>query len=170
MRTDLFGSATACAAIVSGSLVSAPSDAGPPNNLCVNRTPIVNGVTAFDTTGATTDGPAEPACTSGAGPVNDIWYNYNADFTGDLKVTTCEEKNGSATFNTVVVVYDGCTCAPLFLLGCNDDDPVNPCGTGPGGFHSTVTVPVVAGNCYKIRVGGFAGGDAGPGELTILVP
>jgi len=29
-----------------------------------------------------------------------------------------------------------------------------------------VTIPVVAGNCYKIRVGGF-GGDQGDGTITI---
>ncbi len=100
--------------------------------------------------------------------MNDIWFNYNADFTGDLQISTCEQLNGSADFDTVLVVYDGCGCAPLApILGCNDDDPVNPCGTGGGGFHSTVTVPVVAGNCYKIRLGGFSGGSAGTGILSL---
>ena len=139
----------------------------PANDNCDNRLPIFNGATPFDTVGASTDGPGVP-CTP-IGPVNDIWYNYNADFTGDLNVTTCEELGGSANFDTVLVVYDGCVCDPLSpLLGCNDDDPNNFCGSGAGGFHSTVVVPVVAGNCYKIRLGGFSGGASGTGVLNIF--
>jgi hypothetical protein len=139
---------------------------GPNNDLCANRRPIFNGETEFDTTQAVTDGPGVP-CTP-LGPVNDIWWNYTAFFTGDINVTTCEELNGSADFDTVLVVYDGCDCDPLSpLLGCNDDDPDNACGSGAGGFHSTVVVPVTAGNCYKIRLGGFSGGSAGSGILDI---
>ena len=57
------------------------------HNACEGRIPIFNGLTPFNTTMATTDGPPEPACTGGAGPTNDIWYNYTADFTGDINVT-----------------------------------------------------------------------------------
>jgi hypothetical protein len=52
------------------------------------------------------------------------------------------------------------------MLGCNDDDPNNPCGTAPP-WASTVTVPVVAGNCYKVRVGGWSDADEGIGMLNI---
>ncbi len=139
----------------------------PANDNCDNRLPIFNGLTDFDTVGASTDGPGVP-CTP-LGPVNDIWYNYTADFTGEINVTTCEELGGSANFDTVLAVYDGCVCDPLSpILGCNDDDPNNACGSGGGGFHSTVVVPVVAGNCYKIRLGGFSGGSAGSGTLNIF--
>ena len=114
------------------------------HNACEGRIPIFNGLTPFNTTMATTDGPPEPACTGGAGPTNDIWYNYTADFTGDINVTTCEEEGGSATFDTVLVVYDGCDCGPPSpLLGCNDDDPDNACGTGAGGFHSASVILLV---------------------------
>ncbi len=34
-------------------------------------------------------------------------------------------------------------------------------------FTSEVIVPVVAGNCYKIRVGGWNPGNEGTGTLTI---
>ena len=146
-----------------------PPPPGPNNDLCDLRRPISNGKTPFSTLGATTDGPPVGLpCTEGVGPFNDIWWNYSPNFTGDVIITTCEEKNGSATFDTILVVYDGCECVPLSpLLVCNDDDPNNPCGGGAGGFKSTVTVPVVAGNCYKVRLGGFAAGDSGTGVLSI---
>ena len=51
------------------------------------------------------------------------------------------------------------------MLGCNDDDPVNLCGIDD--FQSTVFVPVVSGNCYKIRIGGFKGQDSGTGTALI---
>ena len=159
-----------CAAAAEADTVNCPQCAPPPgpnNDLCANRRPIFNGETPFDTTLASTDGPGVP-CTP-IGPVNEIWWNYTADFTGDINVTTCEELGGSADFDTVLVVYDGCDCDPLSpILGCNDDDPNNFCGTGAGGFHSTVSVPVVAGNCYKIRLGGFSGGSSGTGVLNIV--
>ncbi len=137
------------------------------NNLCIERRVISNGKTPFDSTGATTDGPsAGPACTGGPGPTNDVWWNYTPDFTGDVTITTCEELNGSATFDTVLAVYKGCVCPVGPAIACNDDDPVNPCGAAGGGFHSTLQFPVVAGNCYKIQLGGFAG-DSGPGVLSI---
>ncbi len=51
-------------------------------------------------------------------------------------------------------------------LGCNDDDPLNPCGLFPD-FHSTVSVPVVLGQCYKVRIGGFSAGDSGTGIVNL---
>ena len=66
------------------------------------------------------------------------------------------------------MVYDGCDCGDLVLLGCNDDDPINPCGD-PMIYQSTITVPMVGGSCYLIRVGGFQieGVDKGSGTLLI---
>ncbi|MCZ6735881.1 MAG: hypothetical protein O7C65_08835, partial [Planctomycetota bacterium] len=150
-----------------GQILISKQPPGPNNDLCADRRAIFNGETPFDTTLAATDGPGVP-CTP-IGPVNDIWWNYTAFVTGDINVTVCEQLGGSANFDTVLVVYDGCDCDPLSpLLGCNDDDPNNPCGTGGGGFHSTVSVPVVAGNCYKIRLGGFSGTSSGSGVLNIV--
>ena len=39
--------------------------------------------------------------------------------------------------------------------------------TDCAGFTSRVIVPVVAGNCYTIRVGGWNTGDEGTGTLTV---
>ncbi len=144
------------------------------NDLCFNREPIYEGLTEFDTTGAGTDGPPLPAVCD-LGPFgddqiyNDIWFNYLASCDGELTVTTCEELGGSATFDTRLAVYAGIDCPPTECLGANDDDPVNPCGSAAGGFHSTVTVPVIGGESYKIRVGGFAEGQNGPGALNLTL-
>ena len=137
------------------------------NDYCVDAVPILEGQTAFDTTNATTDGPAHASCQFDGQTYHDIWYTYTATCDGNLTVTTCEDLGGSANYDTDLVVYDGCVCANFVLLGCNDDDPNNPCGGGPD-YHSTVVVPVTAGACYLIRVGGWNDGDRGTGVLNIV--
>ncbi len=141
-----------------------------PANLCANCIPITDGLTAFSTVGATTDGPAHVgSCLYDGQTHRDIWYNYTAPCTGTLEVTTCEDLGGSADYDTDLVVYDGCDCGVGLEdppLGCNDDDLMNPCGFMPI-FHSTVAVPVVLGQCYKVRVGGFSTNDEGTGNLSV---
>jgi hypothetical protein len=122
-----------------------------PNNVCSQAIPISNIGATFCTDGADTDGPTP------CGMGSDIWYTYEATFTGTISVPTC-----ASGYDTVVAVYDGCDCTPTLdrLLGCND----NSCGV-----HAWVTVPVVAGGCYLIQVGG-AGGDQGCGIIPNVVP
>jgi hypothetical protein len=134
-----------------------PAPGGPVNDCCVDKLPISNGATPYSTVGAGTDGPAHGSCMFDGQTYHDIWYNYTATFNGDLTVSTC----GTAAYDTDLVVYDGCDCDNLNLLACNDDAP------GCSGFTSEVIVPVVSGNCYKIRVGGWNDGDQGTGTLTI---
>jgi hypothetical protein len=152
------------AAFVAALLAKTPCPVFPDN--CVDRLDIFDGVTAYDSTGATTDGPVEAGCQFDGQTYNDLWFNYVATCDGALTVSTCEPtvclgQSGSASYDTDIVVYDGCDCNNLVRLGCNDDGP------GCPGFHSLVVVPVVAGNCYKIRVGGWQDGDQGPGNLLV---
>ena len=133
---------------------------------CNLAPPITDGLINFSTIGATTDGPAHLGCQFDGQTYHDIWWRYTATCNGDLTITTCEELGGSADYDTDIVVYDGCSCASPVLLGCNDDDPNNPCGGFPD-YHSTVVVPVQSGLCYLIRVGGFQDGDTGTGTLSI---
>ncbi|MCZ6651609.1 MAG: hypothetical protein O7D91_01070, partial [Planctomycetota bacterium] len=146
---------------------------GPDNNDCDNSIEIFDGVTEFDTTIASTDGLAHPdvPCQFDGQTYHDIWYDYLASCTGNLTVTTCEQLGGSADYDTDLVVYDGCDiCLPGddLVLGCNDDDPNNPCGNDLNGpFHSTVVVSVDSGNCYKIRIGGWQSGSVGTGNVFI---
>ncbi|MCZ6652142.1 MAG: cohesin domain-containing protein, partial [Planctomycetota bacterium] len=127
----------------------------PPNDDCVDHISIFNGDTLFDSISATTDGPAHPDdCQfDGQTPI-DIWYDYNATCTGDLTLSTCDQ----SIYNSDLVVYDGCDCGNLVLLGCNDD--AAECALF---FTSELTVPVVADNCYLVRIGGFGAA----GTITI---
>ncbi|MEE9297113.1 MAG: proprotein convertase P-domain-containing protein, partial [Phycisphaerae bacterium] len=140
---------------------------GPENDNCQDAAPIECGATAFDTTGADTDGQAHPACDFDGQTYHDIWYEFIAPQGGVLTVSTCNQAN----YDTDLVVYDGCDpddfmCPPgdAEMLGCNDDAP------GCAGFSSEVTVPVLGGNCYTIRVGGFQEGDQGTGTVTLSGP
>jgi hypothetical protein len=121
----------------------------PENDLCVEALPLESGETDFSTVGATSSGPT-PCGALGS----DVWYSFQADFTGNLVVETC-----GGGYDTVVAVYVGCECPPAIgdLVGCNDDA----CG-----IQSRVIAPVVAGSCYLVQVGGF-GGEQGAGTITV---
>ena len=116
----------------------------------------------IDTTKATTDGPDHEECETGGdgGQIgNDLWLRYEAVDSGVLTFTTCEEVGGWANYDTDLAIYDGVDCDKLLFLGCNDDDPDHPCGSKVGGWHSTVIVPVEAGNMYLLRIGGWQEGN-----------
>jgi hypothetical protein len=127
-----------------------------PNDACANAVSVVHGRTPFVTFDATTDGPAHTGCeVQGDGQVEcDVWYDYQAQYTGILSVRLCD-----SGYDTKLAIYDGCACpmGDAALLDCNDDS----CG-----LQSEVTAFVTAGQCYKIRVGGFEGAQ-GTGMLTL---
>jgi hypothetical protein len=121
------------------------------NNACAGAVAITDGDTLFSTVGATTDGPALPAqCDEGTGISfnKDIWFDYSATCTGRATFSTC----GTADYNTRLAVYEGTACPvdPATLLGCNDDDENCDLST------SRLTVDVVGGHNYKLRVGGLS--------------
>jgi hypothetical protein len=126
---------------------------------CSGRQGIALGATPFDTTFATTDGPAHASCNgSGTNTVNnDVWFNYPSGCNGTLTIDTCAAGN---TFNTKIAVYDGYGCLNFDsrLLGCSDS------GCGNGGL---VQIPVTAGSFYTIRVGGGDAASRGAGILTL---
>jgi len=139
-----------------------------PHNTCANALPIFNGVTAFTNLGATTNGPTVTGCNLGNYDQigSDIWYSYTATCTGPLRVSTCN----TANFDTKIAVYGpgflglSCPSGSQFttgvLLGCNDD------ASGCSGWTSDLTVNVVAGSNYRIRIGGF---NAQQGSGTVLI-
>lgn len=137
---------------------------------CPQAAPIANGTWEYDTTDATTDGSAHESCDFDGQTYNDIWYSYVACGDGELLVTTCSDLGGSADYDTDLVVYGGTDCADLTLLGCNDDDPNNPCGGTDGGYASTVIVTVTEGEEYLIRVGGWNADASGTGMLLVEGP
>ncbi|MCZ6655210.1 MAG: dockerin type I domain-containing protein [Planctomycetota bacterium] len=158
MRTGTTRRMLSAAVMATGMLLAGSETAfGQANDLCANASPIGDGSTAYSTVGANTDGPAHGECEFDGQTYNDIWYEYQATCTGELTVSTCNQ----ASYDTDLVVYNGCDCSNLDLLGCNDD------GSGCAGFTSEVAVPVFQNNCYLVRVGGWNSGDEGTGTVTL---
>lgn len=137
-----------------------PHGPGQPNNVCQQAFPISDGTQSFSTIGATTDGPPlQPGCDTATQAFNDVWFNYIASCTGTVTVSTC----GTANFDTVIAIYNSCACplTPLQQIGCDDDT------AGCSGNTSTATASVIAGQCYKIRIGGFSATSFGSGAVTV---
>jgi hypothetical protein len=126
----------------------------PSNDECANPLFIEDGQFAFDTRGASTDGPTlPPGCDEGYGLsfVQDLWYLYGAGCTGQATVSLC-----GSTYDTRLAVYDGAGECPGALIACNDDS----CG-----LQSELVFPTTQGGLYLVRVGGFNG--SGTGSLAI---
>jgi hypothetical protein len=143
------------------------------NDACADAIPVTDGLNPFSTVGATTDGLAHSSCQLGGITGNDVWFTYTASATGELVISTCEDLGASADYDSDIVLYSaaGAPCPPTdsFLVECNDDDLINPCGDSAGGFKSTVRTNVIAGEQFLIRVGGFNLNDANEGSGQLLV-
>jgi hypothetical protein len=102
----------------------------------------------FDTRGATFDGGGQ--CMTSP----NIWYCYVTFMPGPVYVGTC-----GSEYDTMLAVYDGCSCDPLPpMIECNDDS----CG-----LQSEIMFEATIGGTYLIEVGGYAN-QSGPGVLTIM--
>jgi hypothetical protein len=137
----------------------------PPNDPCAGALSIVGaGPFFWDNTGATDD-PGMPAAWCGTQWGHDMWYEWQAGFTGICQAQTC---NGTATFDTMLMVYPGNAVAGAGLcpgmnpeLACNDD------GCGPAG-PSQLQFACTAGNYYVVRVGGWNHENNAGGVLEML--
>lgn len=147
---------TAGGTYTSGRPCSAITCPPPANDLCANAILISSSVTSFTTFGAGTDGPADtpnPPCTN---VQQDVWFQYNATCNGQLTASLC----AGTAYNSAMAIYSGCNCASLGApIGCDNDS----CGAGGA---SSVTVSVVNGQCYLIRIGG-EGTAVGAGQLAV---
>jgi len=130
-----------------------PQDA-PPNDDCDTAIAIGLGDTAVTNVCGTSGGPDHDTCndTFVTGLGIDVWYSYDADFTGALNVTPMVD----AAWTTQLAIYDGCDCLGL-------EDPPYVCAPLGG----TATVPVTSGTCYLIRLGGTFDGPTGAGTLQL---
>lgn len=127
----------------------------PANDDCEDAIYTRGGTINFDTTDATTDGPALPAdCDEGRGLSfeNDIWYQYRATCTGEARFNFCRSQ-----YDTRVAAYEDDGKCTGRLLACNDDN----CGV-----RSFMRLEVVKGADYLIRVGGFSGGGVGTMSIS----
>ncbi len=140
-----------------------PNPCPPLNDDCANRAGLGLGTQAFDTTNATTDGVTHsPACLffNNSQIYKDIWFNHPSQGTGTLVIDTC-----GTTFDTKIAVYDGFGCLnyETRLMACNDDDTT----CGANSLQSRVSIPVVAGGFYTIRVGAYSPTGGGAGQLNL---
>ncbi len=137
--------------------------AQPANDNCADAIPI--GTVSnedFSNIGATTDGPLHlnsPCPGSGVPELdslyNDIWYLYNAEFSGLTSFSLC----GNADFDTKIAVYNAGASCPVTdddLLNCNED------GANCIGATSELVFTAAEGESYLLRIGGF--GTESPGE------
>lgn len=151
-----------CLNVDTGNPQTACNPPGPANDDCATGSaPISDGVAAFDSSGASTDGPVESGCGFLVNNRidNDIWFDYVATCSETLFVDLC-----GSSFDTRVAIYEGdaCPTAPDGATACDDDS----CGPSPR-FQSHVSLAgVTLGQHYQIRVGGF-NFESGPGELHI---
>jgi hypothetical protein len=137
--------------------------ASPPPNDNFGSATVVTSVPAHFTevTGAATTEPGEQLnvmnsncfAEQATGVVGrTVWYSLTPTNSGPLTITT----RGS-DFDTVVVVYSGNSVGGLTRVACNDDiwEPLP---------QSQLTFTVVAGQTYRVQVGGF--GNTG-GNLSV---
>jgi hypothetical protein len=94
---------------------------------------------------ATLDGISTCQPVAPSGP--DVWYRFTAPCNGTLAAYTCP-----ASYDTVLSVHSGCPGTAANSLACNDDSAY--CGTAYP-TTSYVSVPVVEGLSYLIRVAGY---------------
>ena len=129
-----------------------PSQPGPANDECAGAIQVFAGANGpFDTSLSSSSSQPWPC----AGGGSDLWYRFTALGSGSMTVDTC----ASANYDSALEIFSG-TCGALVSLACNDDT----CG-----LSSSVTVNVLAGQTYYIRLGGYAGA-AGSSGLNISAP
>lgn len=84
-----------------------------------------------------------------------VWYRYVATSDGRVAFDVC-----TASFDTVLAVYEGPSLDSLAQVAASDDSAV--CGTGS--THSSVTLRVTSGTEYRIAVDGK---DGAQGTFTL---
>jgi hypothetical protein len=127
--------------------------AAPGNNTCGSAGAVFDGGVYNGSTSTATASGYTATCGFGATTTPDVWYSFTAPCTGTLQLDTC-----GSSFDTVLSVRTGC---PGDELACNDDSAF--CSNA---LHSMLTVPVIQGTNYRIRVSGYNGAT---GNFTLRV-
>lgn len=152
---------------------------GPANNCATSPTNVPgDGAYAFNTIGATMDGPNHDGggCNSGTDTFfNDVWWKFVAPANGVVSISTC----GAVGYDNKLAVYNLGTSPATFdyndlasvLVGCNDDGSATCFLTdGVTPYASAMTATVTQGRTYLIRMGSYVDGDVGAGTITIDLP
>ena len=135
-------------ALLAVSLFAAPQTRAQSDS-CGSATLIGVGTFSGNTSAATNDGAACAESETSA----DVWFRFTAAESCQLVLDTC-----GSDFDTVLSVHTGCPGTAANMLACDDD---NSCGTA-----SRVSLGVVAGNDYLVRIGGWRGA-VGTFELQV---
>ena len=119
----------------------------------------------MDSTTATLGADPLPgiACAVGGAFDNDIWFSFTPDQDMSAEIHTCD----ATSWDTDLLVYEDAfnDCTTMTEIACNGDAGIL---TGCQAYYSHVQlVGVTAGVNYKIRVGSWAAGASGAGQLTI---
>jgi hypothetical protein len=135
-----------------------------PNDFCHEAEPLEGGVlepliVPFDLSGGEEYAEATFDClipTAGLENMqNDIWYDWEAPCDGTVWIETYDPSPSAGEQpDTIFIVYEGCDC-PVSDLGVVAMSGSCERGSGPG---SCARVDARAEQCYKIRLGGDAGG------------
>jgi hypothetical protein len=150
----------------------------PDNDTCANATMITaftGSANPFCTVGANTDGPT---ITSGcsAPPIEqihaDVWFRFIAPVTGTAQIGVCADQ---PDFDVRMAVYGegllsgDCACPGLFgapLLDCSTTESFVSCASG-----TALLVPITAGDCYTVRVGGPTNqSGSGHVDINLFIP
>lgn len=117
----------------------------PPNDTCSTAIAVAGGAEPFSFAGATQECP-RPDCLPSS--ERDLWYEWVAPALGFATVSA-SSGDTSSTSGVFVTAYDGSDCPvdEASVLACAGS------GIGIDDGGSSLTFPVQAGMCYKIRLG-----------------
>ncbi len=126
---------------------------------CGAATEIFRGHNAINTAASTANLDLSGLCDPG--PYGDdiihnvVWYDFTATESGLHLFSTCNIAN----FDTRIAVLG--SCDPGSVIACLDDSPGCPTST------TELAVTLVAGETYKVAIGGYSADDLGSGTLAI---
>jgi hypothetical protein len=120
---------------------------------------VGTGFFPFNNTTATTgvEGQNEAACLffTLTGITTDVWFTWNAPFTGLAQVELCT----LTAMDSKVAIYDGTACPTAAAIACNDDS----CAS----YQSRLTFPTTLGNSYVIQLGCYPGASTQVAQFKI---
>ncbi len=139
------------AALAVLALGAATASAAPPANDDFSAAATLSGASDSDS-GTNVDATAQAGEPSASGPINSVWWDWMAPFSGPVRVDTC-----GSDLDTFLAVYTGAAVGSLSLLAANDDT----CN-----LQSRVDFTATMGTPYRIAVDGFS---AATGSIEIAV-
>lgn len=117
----------------------------PPNDSCINATPIICGQTDTADIVLSTDNDAPTACPGGGTPETGIWYSI----VGTGSSITLSTDHSATNFDTEINVYSGNDCNTISCIAGDNDSG--------SGTTSELTFTSVNGQTYYIYIDGNSG-------------